>query len=99
MTKGRKCLVFTYFSHVYSSMPLNVFEFFPVINYKRNYSLSAISTFFLSFNFYQKNAVKCSQPLFINLQYSSNVDGQRTCKTFAVFRVLRKKKGVLKRAS
>ena len=80
-------------------MPLNVFEFFPVIDYKRNYSLSAISTFFLSFNFYQKNAVKCSQPLFINLQYSSKVDGQRTCKTFAVFRVLRKKKGVLKRAS
>ena len=31
MTKCRKCLVFTYFSHVYSSMPMNVFEFFPVI--------------------------------------------------------------------
>ena len=42
------------FSHVYSSMPLNVFEFFPVINFKRNYSLSAISTLFLSFNFYQR---------------------------------------------
>ena len=64
-------------------MPLNVFKFFPVINFKRNYSLSEISTFFLSFNFYQKNAVKCSQPLFINLQYSSKVDGQRTRKTFA----------------
>ena len=43
-----------YFSHVYSSMPLNVFVFFPVINFKRNYFLSEISTFFLSFNFNQR---------------------------------------------
>ena len=74
-------------------MPLNVFEFFPVINYMRNYSLSAISTFFLSFNFYQKNAVKCSQPLFINLQYSSKVDGQSTRKTFARLACSAQKKG------
>ena len=29
--------------------------------------------------------MKCSQPLFINLQYSLEVDGQRTRKTFARF--------------
>ena len=85
MTKGRKCLVFTYFSHVYSSMPLNVFVFFPVINFKRNYSLSEISTFFsVVFDFYQRMLWSALSRYSITYS-SSEVDGQRTRKTFARF--------------
>ena len=74
-------------------MPLNVFVFFPVINFKKNYSLSEISTFLSVVYLLSKNAVKCSQPLFINLQCSSEVDGQRTRKTFARFSCSAQKKG------
>ena len=92
-TKMTKMLVLSYFSHVYGSMPLNVFVFFPAINFKRNYSLSEISTFLSVVYLLSKNAVRCSQPLFINLQYSSEVDGQRTRKTFARFSCSAQKKG------
>ena len=85
-TKMTKMLVLSYFSHVYGSMPLNVFVFFPAINFKRNYSLSEISTFLSVVYLLSKNAVKCSQPLFINLQYSSR-------KTFARFSCSAPKKG------
>ena len=37
--------------------------------------------------------MKCSQPLFINLQYSSEEDGQHTRKTFARFSRSAQKKG------
>ena len=86
MTKCRKCLVFTYFSHTYSSMPLNVFVFFSVINFKRNYSLSEISTFFsVVFYFYQRMLWSALSRYSITYTSSEVYHGQRTRKTFARF--------------